>query len=191
MEQSMTRKGRKRQAGPREAAGRLVRTSAEPDKGYSPAAIKRLADCAIAGVADAAYGTSLGRLYLEGRLSAAQFAAGQRFDRLTRRYLQAIAAPRPDPRSIGLGDGPRSADIDPESQAGREQMADHRATIAAMGEARAVLSGSGKGAEAAVRALCEAGELPAGWSGHSALAAGLSGLAAHWHLERKARSRVL
>jgi hypothetical protein len=185
----MTRKGRKRRVGPREPGGRLVRSTAEPDRSYAPAAIKRLTDCAIAGVADAAYGTVLGRLYLEGRLSAAQFAAGQRFDRLTRRYLQAIAAPRRDPRSIGLGDGPRSADSDPDSPAGREQMEDHRTTIAAMGAARAVLAGCGKAAESAVRGLCEVGELPAGWSGHSALAAGLSALAGHWRLGRDGRGR--
>ena len=185
----MTRKGRKRQAGPREPGGRLARSTAEPDKSYAPAAIKRLTDCAINGVADEAYGTVLGRLYLEGRLSAAQFAAGQRFDRLTRRYLQAIAAPRPDPRSIGLDDGPRSADIDPDSRAGREQTEDHRATIAAMGAARAILAGCGKTAEAAVRGLCEASELPAGWSGHSALTAGLSALAEHWRLGHGGRGR--
>lgn len=185
----MTRKGRKRQAGAREPGGRLARATAEPDKDYSPAAIKRLADCAINGIADAAYGTLLGRLYLEGRLSAAQFAAGQRFDRLTRHYLRAIAAPRPDPLSIGLDDGPRSAELDPDSPAGREQMADHRAIVAAMGEARAVLAGCGKGAEAAVRGLCEASELPAGWSGHNALAAGLSALAEHWRLRGNAKNR--
>jgi hypothetical protein len=186
----MTRKGRKRQAGPREPGGRPARSAAEPDSTYSPSAIKRLTDCAISGIADAAYGTPLGRLYLEGRLSAAQFAAGQRFDRLTRRYLQAIAAPRPDPRSIALDHGPRSADIDPDSAAGREQMADHRAIVTAMGEARAILAGCGKAAEAAVRGLCEVNELPAGWSGQSALAAGLSALADHWHLGRNARKHA-
>ena len=122
-------------------------------------------------------------------MSAAQFAAGQRFDRLTRCYLQAIAAPRPDPRSNALDYGPRSADIDPDSPPAAEQMADHRAIVAAMGEARAVLAGCGKAAEAAVRGLCEARELPVGWSGQSALAAGLSALAEHWHLGRNARNR--
>jgi hypothetical protein len=185
----MTRKGRKRQAGQREPCGRLARSTAEPEESYAPSAIKRLTDCAIRGVADAAYGTPLGRLYLDGRLSAAQFAAGQHFDRLTRFYLQAIAAPRPDPRSNALDYGPRSADIDPESRAGRRQMADHRAIVAAMGEARAVLAGCGKAAEAAVRGLCEARELPVGWSGQSALVAGLSALADHWHLGRGGRGR--
>ena len=171
----MARKGRKRQTGQREPAGRLARSAAEPGNDYAPAAIKRLTDCAIRGVADAAYGTPLGRLYLDGHLTAAQFAAGRRFDRLTRRYLHAIAAPRPDPHSLGLEYDPRSPEVDPDSSAGREQTADHRVVVAAMGEARTVLANCGKTAEAAVRGLCEARELPAGWSGRSALVAGLIG----------------
>lgn len=185
----MSRKGRKRQAGPREPAGRPARVAAEPDKDYAPAAIKRLTECAIRGMADAAYGTPLGRLYLDGRLSEAQFAAGRRFDRLVRAYLQAIAAPRPDPHSNAPDERVRGAEIDPDSRAGQERVAEHRAILAAMGAARAVLAGCGKGAEAAVRGLCEAHEIPAGWAGHSALAAGLSALAAHWKLGRGGRVR--
>lgn len=185
----MTRKGRKRQSGPREPAGRLARSAAAPETSYAPSAIKRLTECAIRGVADAAYGTPLGRLYLEGRLSAAQFAAGRRFDRLTRAYRQAIAAPRPDPRSNALEVGPRSVDIDPESFVGHRQQAEHRASVAAMEEARAVLASCGKAVESTVRDLCEARELPAGWSGQNALCAGLTALAEHWHLTRSGRGR--
>jgi hypothetical protein len=182
----MTRKGRQRQAGPREPAGRLARAAA-PDKGFAPAAIKRLTESAIRGVADAAYGTPLGRLYLDGHLSEAQFAAGRHFDRLARRYVQAIAAPRPDPRANVLDATLRSAEIDPDSEAGRRQSTEHQAAVAAMEAARAVLAHCGKGTEAAVRSLCEARELPVGWSGHNALAAGLSALADHWRLHRGGR----
>ena len=185
----MARKGRKRQAGPRERTGRLNRGAAEPENAFAPAAIQRLTECAIRGVADAAYGTPLGRLYLAGQLTAAQFAAGRRFDRLARRYLQAIAAPRPDPRSNGLDYGPRSPDIDPDSEAGRQQADNHRTIMNVMSEAQAVLANCGQAADAAVRSLCEARELPVGWSGRKALCVGLSALAKHWGLTRPDRKR--
>jgi hypothetical protein len=185
----MARKGRKRQTGQREPTGRLARSAADPGNDYAPAAIKRLTDCAIRGIADSAYGTPLGRLYLEGYLTAAQFAAGRRFDSLLYQYLRAIAAPQPNPRSHLLDYGPPSPDIDPDSRLGRDEMANHQAVVAAMREASSVLANCGKAVETAVRDLCEARELPAGWSGRRAVATGLSALAEHWHLTRIGQRR--
>jgi hypothetical protein len=184
----MARRGRKRQTGIREPAGRLARAAGDPATDYAPAAIKRLTECAIRGVADAAFATPLGRLFLDGQLTATQYAAGRRFDRLIRNHTRALAAP-PEPKSRGYDYDPRGPQIDPDSAAGQREVAEHRAIVAAMDEAKAVLASCGKTTEKIVRGLCADGELPAGAAGRVTLSAGLDALADHWGLTRLGRKR--
>ena len=65
--------GRKRKPGQREPNGRLDRKSSEAS--YSPAAVKRMTDAAVAAAHDPRLGTVLGRLMLQGDINARQAGA--------------------------------------------------------------------------------------------------------------------
>jgi hypothetical protein len=70
-----------------------------------PTEVRRLAEAAASGLRDQAWGSQLGRLYLTGQLTSAQFAAGKRWHELSAAYSAACQAPLP-PRTKPL-DGHR------------------------------------------------------------------------------------
>lgn len=83
--------GRKRKTGAREPNGRIERKSEETK--FAPAAIKRLADNAIALASDPRLGTEAGRLLLSGKLTARQAGAAWRWSEIAADYARAIEAP--------------------------------------------------------------------------------------------------
>lgn len=174
----------------REPSGRLSRSTEHAIDAVAPAVAKRLRDAAARGVADQEWGTELGRLFLDGKISPPEYEAGKRWGRLVSLWERAIGAPRPYP-----GEGPiaflgtvrsRSDGEDPPvgTPEGTRLLKDRRRVMAEMQEAHAVLSGAGMLAEAAVRTTCEVNEMPVGALGLESLKRGLAWLARHWGLTK-------
>ena len=65
----------KRKIKARTPSGQLSRAGRQRE--YPPAQVRRLRDAAMAGLRDPEWGTELGRLYLEGTITAAMYAAGK------------------------------------------------------------------------------------------------------------------
>jgi hypothetical protein len=171
----------------REPNGRPSRTLNERE--FPPAQVKRLRDAAMAGLRDPEWGTELGRLYLEGILTAEMYAAGKWWRETASRYRGAICAPAPDPKAIMLEAGCRSSQPDPDSDAGRELVKrDSMASLVFL-EAHGALLGAGMIAERAVRRLCEEDQSPIGEEERIATRRGLLWVAKYRGLTPDSKSR--
>ena len=188
------RAGRKRAAGARAPSGQLSRRVTEEIGGRHPAAVMRLVRDSLCGYAEPVYAAPIGRLFLDGKLSAPEFEAGKRWDRLIRRYHFAIGAPLPDPKSSALmltGASGASPPPDPDSNLGRDQAQIDRDVILACRAAHVVILGHGMRAEQEMRRLCEGlGELPGGAEALARAKGVLASLARFWGLTRNESARV-
>jgi hypothetical protein len=163
----------------REPNGRAKR---EPD-GPSPTAQARLRDAAANRMADPVWGTAIGWLAQAKRITATQFAAGQRWTETVVKYHIAVQIPR-EPRSVAL-DPKGGTPADPNSYQGlKEARRDSQAIHRYLGALDA-LRRAGDLPQHVVRHLCEYGQSPAGTNEHKALAKGLDALAAYWSERRK------
>ena len=145
-----------------------------------PAAVRRLRDAALAGMAAPEWGTELGLMYLRNELSAALYETGRRWVRLVEAWRHATGCPSPHPRSAGSFErAGRSPEPDPASELARRQLAKDRAVIDDMVGAHKALAVDPEAARA-VRTLCEANEVPVGASGRDAVLRGLTTLARFW-----------
>ena len=140
-----------------------------------PAEVTRLRDAALAGMRDSVWGTSLGRLFLSGHITATQFSAGKRWAELSAKYSVACGGPKPA-RSAAL-DPDGGSPADPDSLQGRREARRHGLTVERYLAASKVLKGMGATSEAAVRDVCDRDLHPVGLI-H--LRGGLSALAALW-----------
>lgn len=174
-------KGRPRLPGARHPGGQLVR--AVRDASYSPSAIKRLVDASVHNAQDRVWGTPLGRLHLESKITATEFAAGLRWDRTYANYRSAIGAPSPFPRpAASMGDA-RSIPPDPDSREGEKAAKKARKAVREFEGAHKALTMAGSQAEAAVRALCEGeGKILMSHLAYLKARDGLQQLARHWRL---------
>jgi hypothetical protein len=165
----MSKPGRKpRDRGERFPSGKLRR---EPP----PVMVRRLRDAALAGLRDPEWGTELGRLYLEGTITATMYAAGKAWRDKAARYVRAINSF--GVRSPVLEQGRAGSPPDPDSETGREQARREANDMERFFEAHAILLSAGRLAEATVRRLCEHDEGPCGHAELIALRNGLSALA--------------
>jgi hypothetical protein len=187
----MGRKGRKRDnLARREPNGKLQRMRQARELALPPPTeTRRLMDAAVAGMRPAEWGSSLGRLYLAGRVTETQYAAGRRWCRLTEEYSQALLSPRA-PRTAPL-DPMGGTSPDPDTASGAREAkrharmrAEYEASIKALGHA-------GAAAVRVVEAVCEQDLAPVGFVEIEALRSGLQTLAAFWATQQgsKAGSR--
>jgi len=174
----------------REPNGRLSRSTEHAIDAVAPAVVKRLRDAAARGMADQEWGTQLGRLFLEAKITAPQYEAGKRWGRLVTLWHKSVGAPKPYP-----GEGPvaflgttrgKDGSEDPaiDTAEGKKLRRTRYDAIDDMQQAHAVLLGAGMLAESAVRGTCEANEAPIGSLGMENLQRGLSWLARHWGLTK-------
>lgn len=183
----MAKAGRKRKSVIREPNGRISRMVMRDIDARPPAAVKRLFDAAVRGFADPVYGSVLGQLYAQDKLTAEQFEAGKRWSRLFALYLSATQAPLPYPKAIAIGFSDKSADVDPDTFEGQMEARKHQQIVQSMTEAHAVLSIRGMLVENAMRRLCEGvGQLPAGKVEMDRALEGLNALSNFWELTREA-----
>ena len=124
---------RRKHLAPRTASGRLRHSS--DTSLLSPTEARRLFDAVSAGLRDPVWATVLGRLYRDGKINSAQFAAGKRWAELVANYSIACRSPSP-PRSLSL-DAIRDMPIDPDTTTGAKEVARHeKASAAYRGSAR-------------------------------------------------------
>ena len=155
----------------RELNGRIKRESHLP----SPSEVTRLRDAALAGMRDPIWGSTLGWLYLSGKISSLQFAAGKRWNELAADYSSACLSPRA-PRSANL-DPKGGTAPDPDSPSGRREARRQVLTLEDYQEASGLLKRLGAPVARAVVDVCEGGRVPAGFGELQNLKRGLSALA--------------
>jgi hypothetical protein len=139
---------RRKHLAARAPSGRIARHS----ELASPTAIRRLTDAATAGLRDASWATSLGRLYLTEKISAGEYGAGKRWAALTAEYAVACQAPRP-PQTARM-DPSGGISADPDSELGRKEAKKHEAASAAFVNGKNALRLAGRSAELAVESTC-------------------------------------
>ena len=160
--------------------------SVAEDAGYAPAAIRRLADAAIRGMADPLWGTTIGQAFIQGRINSQELAAGKAWDESYRGYLQAINSPSPDPKSISIGDNGRSEPPDPDSFSGALLCKKDKIIVARFLKMQGALNSCGALISSSTRALCEAKDIRS--CSYEDLARAKIGLGVlHCHLTDKAK----
>lgn len=130
-----SRAGRPALAGDRYPSGQLK--PADKREGVqAPALLKRNFDEALRGAADPLYGTSLGLLFMHGKISAAQLTAGTAFARLRGRYDRAMGMPCRFTASPDYGTARAISDRGPMTDAEVEAIKDrHARTLGYVGAA--------------------------------------------------------
>jgi hypothetical protein len=154
----------------REANGKVRRPPALP----SPIEVVRLRDAALAGLRDAVWGSSLGWLFLNGKINASEFAAGKHWLVLATNYANALQAPRP-PGTAKL-DAMGGTPPDPDSDAGQKQADREARAIGDYVEALIVLKRYPVAVLNAVQACCEQSCVPSGLIELKCLRMGLDAL---------------
>ena len=171
---------------PREPNGRLVRVRPElREASFHPMAVKRLIEESLKGVADSIWGSPIGRLVLEGKISQVEFAAAIRWDETRVAYMRAQHMPPPNPKAQSFeirahGHEPEEGSDGEEKQTLAELRAIRRYALA-----HSALCCAGQDALAIVRLTCEGQGAPL--PSHAALVAlkrGLNALVEHWSLTR-------
>lgn len=167
---------RPRKAGPRTPSGQLSRADSEPR--YSPAAIKRLADGAIAAASDPRLGSAVGLMLLRGKLTTRQAAAAWRYAEVRADYLRAVEAPRC--KTASLERGQRGEEPDEASAAGEALDKARQRSERRFIRVSAILDGQGAQARQAVEALCCQDIQPQTHEALLAVRTALDALAAHF-----------
>lgn len=166
----------------REPSGRPARATEQ--KEYAPVAVRRLLDAAMVGMADAEWGSALGRLYVARKVTAPQYAAGKRWAERVAKYHSAINAPPPNARALVIGGSSRGNPPDPDSDDGQRQARRDADAVTDFISAHCILVAAGLLAEYQVRATCERDQYPESHEQVMALNRGLLWLADHWHLTK-------
>lgn len=163
----------------REANGRPQRVHLHRELQLPPPSeVRRLMDAAVAGMRPAEWGTMLGRLYLAGRITETQFAAGRRWSALVAEYSVACCAPRM-PQSAKLEPGGGNA-VDPDSAKGAREARRHARMIESFESGAEALRRAGMASVRVVGAVCEQDLAPVGMVEVEALRNGLQTLAVFW-----------
>ena len=168
----------------REPNGRIQREHEhEREQELAPTAIRRLKDAALRRMCDPEWGSELGRLYLEGALTASQYAAGRKWRQGAAEYRGSIGVF--PVRSVALQRGIQGHEVDPDSPEGQKQATRERNGAERFFAAHARLALAGGLAESVVRRICEEDEAPCGFAEHQALRKGLTSLVDHYNLTRE------
>lgn len=176
----MGRPGRKRIPN----AERYPSGDIKPKDEVSPLVAKRMMMAAAAKMIDAEWSTAIGRYFLTGQLSQAQYEAARKFGALAESYDRIMLGPRPPSQSIG--ERIKSAEIDPFSEAGEAEVERHKVILEAIEKARQVV-GSQRTFDASRRLCTGMGQLPDNYESFILVKAGLDSLAIHWKIASKKR----
>ena len=172
----------------REPSGRLSRSRFDEDMACSPAQVRRLRDAAAAGMSDPEWGTELGRLFLQGKVSAPNYAAGKWWAVLAVRARRAIDAPKEAPTKAAFVWGIGGRDADPDSDEGKKLAARDREDVMEFMAAHGALLGAGMLAERAVRSVCEDRKTVEGHQELISLNRGLSWLGEYRDLTQRTKN---
>jgi len=175
----MARVGRKRKPGAREPNGRPDRK--EQEARYSPTAVKRMSDAAMAAAHDPRLGTVLGRLLLLGEINARQAGAGWQWAEIAHEYYSAIGATPLQAKPVSYERGAKGSAPDLDSDAGAAMTERDKRIVRRFDRAFVVLQSQGHAAATACRRLCEGrGIDPDSYEERLSALRGLDALAAHF-----------
>jgi hypothetical protein len=90
----------------------------EEARDYGPGEVRRLLYAATRGLRDSEWGTELGRLYLENKITAGMYGAAKWWRDMAALYASAINAPASAPKALSLERGSKGTDVDPDSEIG-------------------------------------------------------------------------
>jgi hypothetical protein len=166
----------------REGTGRPSRAIADDIKACTPAQVRRLRDAALKGMHDEEWGWEIGRLFLQGKISADQFEAGKRWRRLLTAWRNASGMPKPDPKALQIPPEPRTIQADPDTDKGKVDAEREMELAGRMRGAHAVLCSYGKIMENDVRRTVEDDQAPVGQEGLERVVKGLSAWSSYWGL---------
>src|SRR5690606_38163131 len=130
----------------------------------APAEVRRLRNAALAGMRDPFWGSQIGCLFLAGKLTAEQFAAGKRWAERAALYSRALDSPS-GLHAMDYNRGAGGAPVDPFSEEGLRQAERHRRAAASFVDAHVALCEAGSDVVKAVRSVCEDDEAPVGQNG--------------------------
>jgi hypothetical protein len=149
----------------------------------APIQVRRLVDLAAADTRHQALGSMLGRIYLAGKISATEFAAGTRWRQVVANYSVALRSP-PPPKTISF-DAPGGSPTDPDTESGAQEVKLHNQANRAWIEGRNALRLAAGRAEEVVDAVCVRECAPCGYAEYTALRDGLQALSILWSSRRK------
>jgi hypothetical protein len=159
----------------RETNGRIQREA----RTTPVANAKRIRDEAVRTSAHAEYGTELGRLYLDDKISTSMYEAGKRWAIMANSVATAMQGPSANPKSLAIGESGTSHPVDPGSEEGEREVKRHQHAVQAFQTAGDKLVG---GTRRAVETVCEHGLACDGFVQLMDLRSGLAILAGHWHM---------
>ena len=156
----------------------------KPDDSPSPCATKRLMMAALAGMADAQWGTVAGRYYLTGTIDQNQYEAAKRFGSLCEAYAQVMLGPRAPKTSSGEK-GSVGYEVDPDTDIGQAEADRHVKTRQRYNEARVLLIGYSPSMEIELSKFCVGeGSVP-NYEVMIQIRDALSALASMWRIDVK------
>jgi hypothetical protein len=174
---------RRKHLAARNPCGRL-----KPDpRLMAPTQVRRLVDLAAEETRHQALGSMLGRIYLAGKISATEFAAGTHWRQVVANYSIALRSP-PPPKTISF-DAPGGSPTDPDTESGAQEVKLQNQANRAWIEGRNALRLAAGRAEEVVDAVCVRECAPCGYAEYTALRDGLQALSILWSGKRKARAR--
>lgn len=152
-----------------------------------PSETRRVRDLVLAGCRPAEWGTMLGRLHMDEKISPLQYSAGKRWATLVSEYSAACHGPKL-PQTARLDPSGGTAP-DPDSIKGLREARRHARVIDDYVGARRALQLTGAAAERMVRAVCEQDQAAIGVDELDALRNGLQTLVGWWSSKPKAKSQ--
>jgi hypothetical protein len=174
----MARPGRKRKLN----VERYPSGEVKPVEILSPILSKRLMMASAARMADEQWGSVIGRYFLTGQISSAQYEAARKFGALSETYDKIMQGPKPPAQCIG--ERIISAQVDPFSEAGEAEVERHKQVNDNFERLRAVVGSRSLFDE--MRRMCAgAGELPFNYERFLLIRAALGTLVIFWKIDSK------
>jgi hypothetical protein len=163
----------------REPNGRIQRSPT-----VAPSEAKRIRDEAVRKSRQSEYGSELGRLWLDDKITAPMYEAGKKWVIVAVAYSMALLSPSANPRSLNVGSGGESHPVDPDSPQGEREAKFHRKAISTYLDAVDSMS---RANWAAVETVCDKNLALAGYQQLLDLRHGLLILASRWNLTNHSR----
>ena len=174
----MAKPGRKRKID----ADRYPSGEVKPSHEISPIIAKRLMMAAAAKMTDSEWGTVVGRYFLTGQISSAQYEAAKKFGALAESYDRMMQGPKPP--SQCMGERIVSAQIDPFSEAGEAEVERHKVVSDSFEKIRGIVGNHLLFDE--MRRVCGGvGELPENYARFLMIKAALGSLVIFWKIDSK------
>lgn len=190
----MAHRGRKRRAKRREPSGKALRPTRQEVREAATGVVTRQPHRrGLKHPTDQRAADVLGRLYLIGNLTEAQYEAGAAWQRARAAMLRALDCPRPHPKSGGFDyvhdriDGysaPDQHDLRPEEEKAAAAVDRFNGMLAAISEPRLML------AKMQVWRVCDDDQPPSGIDQLDDLRRGLDALARHLKMLREGIARA-